>query len=326
MNFYLCSSLAFVLSVLIARPIIGYLKKIKSIQTFREQGPQSHITEKQGTPTMGAWIFLIPIFVVGFLLYFGSHSRGLLIVLSAMLVGALMGAFDDVSKIMQGSYRGMDSKLKLVIQLITSTAITYFSGRYLFAGINSELPDWMSPALIFLEFVWAFIVIAGTSNAINLSDGLDGLATILGILAYGAVAVLLWQTNHDYYLVAFSITVASGLAGFLFFNFKPARIFMGDTGSLSLGMGLGCLAYITKLEWYLLIIALVPVLETLSVMLQVSSSQLSRRILGRDIRPFKMAPLHHHFELVGMPEVLVVLGLSAFQLLATIVFFTTQSV
>lgn len=325
MNFYLSFSLAFVLSILIARPIIRFLTKVKSVQSFRELGPQSHIKEKAGTPTMGGWIFLLPIFVLGAFLYMELQSRGLLIILSAMLVGALMGAIDDSSKIMQGSYKGINSKVKLFIQLITSSAVTYFSGRYLFAGINSEFPEWMSPALIVFEFIWAFIVIAGASNAINLSDGLDGLATILSILAYGAIALILWQRG-DYYLVSLCLIICASLAGFLLFNFKPAKIFMGDTGSLALGMGLGTIAYIAQLEWYLLIVALVPVLETVSVMLQVASSQLSRKLLGKDIRPFKMAPLHHHFELCGFPEIIVVLGLSAFQLLATIIFLISQTV
>jgi phospho-N-acetylmuramoyl-pentapeptide-transferase len=323
MNPYIYSSLAFVLAILIARPIINFLTRIKSIQSFREQGPQSHIRQKSGTPTMGGWIFLIPILLIGFLVYLQTHSKALLIGLIAILIGALMGAVDDTAKIMQANYKGIDSRLKLFIQLLTSSGITYFSERYLFAGINPELPEWMSPVLILFEFVWAFFVIAGTSNAINLSDGLDGLATILSILAYGALAVILWTTG-DFYSVTLCLIVCSGLAGFLFFNFKPAKIFMGDTGSLALGMGLGCIAYLNKLEWYLLVIALVPVLETISVMLQVASSQLSRRILGKDLRPFKMAPLHHHFELCGIPELIVVLGFSFFQLLVTIIFFTLQ--
>jgi phospho-N-acetylmuramoyl-pentapeptide-transferase len=323
MNPYIYSSLAFVLAILIARPIINFLTRIKSLQSFREQGPESHIRQKSGTPTMGGWIFLLPILIIGFAIYLQTNSKALLIGLTAILIGALMGAVDDSAKILQGNYKGIDSKLKLFIQLLTSCGITYFSERYLFAGINPELPAWTSSFFIVFEFIWAFCVIAGTSNAINLSDGLDGLATILSILAYGALAVILW-THGDFYSVTLCLIVCASLAGFLFFNFKPAKIFMGDTGSLALGMGLGCIAYLNKLEWYLLIIALVPVLETVSVMLQVASSQLSRRLLGKDIRPFKMAPLHHHFELCGMPELVVVLGFSAVQLLVTIIFFTLE--
>jgi phospho-N-acetylmuramoyl-pentapeptide-transferase len=322
MNPYIYSSLAFVLAILIARPIINFLTRIKSIQSFREQGPESHIIQKSGTPTMGGWIFLFPILILGFIIYFQTNSKALLIGLSAILIGALMGAVDDLAKILQGNYKGMDSKIKLLIQLLTSCGITYFCERYLFAGINPNLPDWTGNFFIVFEFIWAFCVIAGTSNAINISDGLDGLATMLSILAYGALAVILWSRG-DFYTVTLCLIISASLAGFLFFNFKPAKVFMGDTGSLGLGMGLGCIAYLNKLEWYLLIIALVPVLETLSVILQVASSQLSRRFYGKDIRPFKMAPLHHHFELCGMPEIVVVLGFSAFQLLVTIVFFTS---
>lgn len=325
MNLYLFSSLSFVVAVLLARPLIAFLTRVKSIQSFRELGPESHIHQKAGTPTMGGWIFLIPVLLIGSFMYYQSNSLALLISLSAIIVGALMGAFDDIAKITRGDYKGLDSKLKLFIQLLTSLAVTYYSGRYLFADINSELPEWMGSTLIFFEFVWAFIVIAGTSNAVNLSDGLDGLATILSIMAYGAIAVLLWQRG-DYYLLTLCISFCAALAGFLFFNFKPAQIFMGDTGSLALGMGLGTIAYITKLEWYLLIVAAVPVVETLSVMLQVTCAQISRRFFGQDWRPFKMAPIHHHFELSGMPELVVVLAMSFTQLLITVFFFVSQTV
>lgn len=305
MNFYLCFSISFVMAILIARPLIGFLRRVKSLQTFRELGPQSHITEKAGTPTMGGWIFLVPIFGLGLLIYFQTQLLIILLVLLAMLIGAIMGATDDLLKIVKANYRGINSITKLIVQFIASSLVVYFSGRYLFADV-STLPEFLHPFLLAWEFVWAFLVIAGASNAVNLSDGLDGLAAGLVALAFLGL-IPLFILKGEFSAVNFCIVVIGSLVGFLMFNFKPAKVFMGDTGSLALGMGLGALAYVADLELYLLVVALVPVLETLSVILQVASAKLSRKYLGKDLRIFKMAPLHHHFELCGINEVAVVI-------------------
>lgn len=319
MNFYLCFSIPFILGLAIAKPFIAFLKSLNSLQTFREQGPKSHISSKAGTPTMGAWIFLIPIFLTLGLLYFNNFELSVLLVLAALIVGTVIGAIDDILKILKANYKGLNSIQKLIVQLIASFAIAYFSGRYLFADINTNLPEWAGPFLIIGEFIWAFLVIAGASNAINLSDGLDGLATSLSILAFAGLGGLLWLRS-DFTLTAITIIIVGGLFAFLVFNFHPARVFMGDTGSLALGMGLGALAYVAKAEWYLLIFALVPVIETLSVILQVLSAKLSRKFLGKDIRIFKMAPLHHHFELCGMHETVVVYLFAGLQLIISLIF------
>ncbi len=319
MNFYLCFSIPFILGLAIAKPMIAFLKSLNSVQTFREQGPKSHIGSKSGTPTMGAWIFLIPIFITLGILYYNNVGISVILIGGAIAIGTLMGAIDDILKILKSNYKGLGSIQKLIIQLIASTGVAYFSGRYLFADINTSFPEWMGPLFIVGEFVWAFLVIAGTSNAINLSDGLDGLATTLSILAFGGLGCLLWFRT-EFAMVSIIIIIVAGLAAFLIFNFHPAKVFMGDTGSLALGMGLGTLAYITTTELYLLVFALVPVIETLSVMLQVLSAKLSRKFLGRDLRPFRMAPLHHHFELCGMHELVVVYLFAGFQLIISLVF------
>lgn len=319
MNIYLCASISFILAIAIAKPFIAFLKSLNSIQKFREQGPQSHIVTKAGTPTMGGWIFLLPIFVVFAMLYFDSQSISIILMAIALGVGALIGAIDDILKILKSNYKGLNSVQKLLIQFIASTCIAYYSQRYLFADINTIFPQWMGPSLVTMEFIWAFLVIAGSSNAINLSDGLDGLATTLSILAFAGLGIYLW-VQGDYTLVLVTITIIAALLGFLIFNFYPAKVFMGDTGSLSLGMALGTLAYLAKLEWHLLIFALVPVLETLSVMLQVLSAKLSRKYLGRDIRLFKMAPLHHHFELCGMHEIMVLFFFAVAQILVSAIY------
>ena len=313
MNFYLYSSLAFVIGIVIAKPIISQLIAINSTQSFREQGPKSHIETKSGTPTMGAWIFLTPILITMIMIYFNDPNMRIILTFAAFLTGTVLGAIDDILKVVGGNYKGVDSKQKLIVQLIISFAIAYFSGRYLFTSYETELA---SPILISLEFLWAFIVIAGSSNAINLTDGLDGLAASLSALAFAGLGILLY-INEDFSLALICITVVAALIAFLFFNLHPAKVFMGDTGSLALGMGLGTIAYLAKLEWYLLIFALVPVIETLSVVLQVLSAKLSRKFLGKDLRPLKMAPLHHHFELCGFHEVKILLIFFVLQVLCS---------
>lgn len=305
------------LAFIIGRPVIKALTKLKSIQSFRSQGPQSHIETKAGTPTMGGIIFLLPILCSSLAIAFISQSKIAILVAFAFLAGALIGGIDDLLKVLKANYRGINSFVKLIAQFTASSLIVYFSGRYLFPSFNINDTS-LIPVII--EFIWAFFVIAGTTNAINLSDGLDGLATMLSIIAFGSMGYFLWLQG-DTYTVYLCIAIVFALFGFLIFNFKPAKVFMGDIGSLALGMGLGTLAYVTNSEWYLLIFAFMPVIETLSVMLQVSSAILSRKFLNKDIRIFKMAPLHHHFELIGFNEIIIVLGFSLIGLSLVIGFF-----
>lgn len=319
---YILPILSFILGILIAKPIISLLRRLKGYQAFREQGPQSHIQEKAGTPTMGAWIFLIPIYIFGVYKGWQVESQSVFLVLLAFLVGSIIGGVDDSLKILKSNYKGLDSKQKLIFQFILSSVIVFASQRYLFVE-SSFIPEQFNFLLIIFEFIWAFCVIAGTSNAINISDGLDGLATTLSILAFVGFAGVFYLENY-FYLFDLTLIIIAALIAFLIFNKKPAQVFMGDTGSLAIGMGLGTIAYISKQELYLLVFAIVPVIETLSVILQVLSAKLSRKYLGKDIRLFKMAPLHHHFELSGFPETTVVLMFALFQfmfLIAGLLFF-----
>jgi phospho-N-acetylmuramoyl-pentapeptide-transferase len=322
MMIYILPCLSFILGLVIAKPIINLLRSLKGYQAFREQGPQSHIQEKAGTPTMGAWIFLIPIYIFGIYKGWQVDSQSVFLVLLAFLVGSIIGGVDDSLKILKSNYKGLDSKQKLIFQFILSSVIVFASQRYLFVE-SSFIPEQFNFILVIFEFIWAFCVIAGTSNAINISDGLDGLATTLSILAFIGFAGVFYLENY-FYLFDLTLIIIAALIAFLIFNKKPAQVFMGDTGSLALGMGLGTIAYISKQELYLLVFAIVPVIETLSVILQVLSAKLSRKYLGKDIRLFKMAPLHHHFELSGFPETTVVLMFAIFQfifLVAGLLFF-----
>ncbi|MCE2929389.1 MAG: phospho-N-acetylmuramoyl-pentapeptide-transferase [Candidatus Caenarcaniphilales bacterium] len=321
MIYYLPIVLCFLVALALGVPTIAILRKLKSIQSFRALGPESHLKSKSGTPTMGGWIFLIPILGVFAWYQHMFQSTLIILVIVAFAVGAIIGLIDDGLKILQSNYKGLSSLQKLIIQFITSTAIVLISGRYEFAAISSNFDNLqnLTPLWIFIEVIWAFFVIAGTCNAINLTDGLDGLASSLSICAFAGLAFMYYMRD-DLSSMLLSLTVIAALAAFLFFNWKPAKVFMGDTGSLSLGMGLGALAYLTNMEWYLAIFALVPVLETLSVMIQIASAKLSRKFLNKDIRPFKMAPLHHHFELIGHSEIRVVLMFTLCQLIISGIF------
>ncbi len=310
--------LSFLSAFFIAKPIISFLCSLKGYQSFREQGPQSHIQEKAGTPTMGALIFLLPIFVFASIYAFVFHSKEIFLVLLAIFVGAFLGAIDDLLKIVKANYKGLDSLAKLFVQLLLSSLIVFLSGRYLFVA-NDFVPEQFNFLLVIFEFIWAFCVIAGASNAINISDGLDGLATSLSVLAFLGFAFV-YRHQGFYSLFDFSMIIVFALIAFFIFNKKPAQVFMGDTGSLALGMGLGVLAYIGKQELLLLVFAFVPVVETLSVILQVLSAKLSRRFLKKDIRIFKMAPLHHHFELSGFSEIKIVWIFALTQLILLVLF------
>ncbi len=301
---------SFLAAFSLARPWIRFLRRSKSLQSFRELGPQSHIETKKNTPTMGAPIFLLPFFAVLIFLYFYTAQLEILILFMATLFAAVMGALDDGLKIWQSSYKGIDSKLKLLLQLLASTAIAYFAARN--ADVSSLWEFGLAAA-------WAFLVIAGSSNAINLTDGLDGLATSIMIVSLLSFGVFLYEYRgtglEGTVYVLMSVALACSLLAFLFYNRKPAQVFMGDTGSLALGMFIGTMAYLARAEWYLFIFLLVPIIEALSVIIQVASAKLSRALLKRDIRPFRMAPLHHHFELSGLSENKVVISFTLVQAL-----------
>jgi phospho-N-acetylmuramoyl-pentapeptide-transferase len=313
-NFWFYPFLSFLFSFLVASPIIKLLNRLKSIQSFREQGPSSHIETKAGTPTMGAWIFLLAIFIFTSWILIQTPNLKLFLVLLAFLIGAILGGIDDLLKILKSNYKGLGSKSKLIVQFLASSSIAYFSGRLL---VNEVEFDGVGVYTVLLNALWAFLVMAGTSNAVNLSDGLDGLATGLSIIAFASFLTLL-QDVENLIFQEFIFIIIAALFAFFLFNKKPAKVFMGDTGSLALGLGLGAFAYVLHLEWYLIVFAFVPLLETLSVVLQVMSAKFSRKFLGKDIRIFKMAPLHHHLELVGISENKIVFSFLFIQLMLSV--------
>ncbi len=281
--------LALVVSVLIAPAVIGLLANAGLQQQIREEGPQSH-RGKAGTPTAGGVLFL----AIAVLLYLvGDRSMAGGLVLLALLLGGVLGLADDLRAVRGGRNLGLRARQKIVAQLATGALLGYlawragFGGQIIpFDGLRS-LGAWLIP-------VGALAVAAG-SNAFNLTDGSDGLAAGAGAIAFAGLALLAVRGHHPAGAYT-SAALAGTLVGFLLYNFHPARLFMGDTGSLALGTAMVTAAIVNGLLWYLPLLALVFVLETISVIAQVVSFKTTGR------RIFRMSPLHHHFHLLGWDE------------------------
>ncbi len=301
-------ALAFFLAVIWGEPLIRLLKRQQMGKRIRLEGPASHQV-KSGTPTMGGILFISAIVLISIglnlanLLGFTLTGESVLTPVLAMLFFGILGMLDDVAGIRRrrGDAQGLLARSKLPIQILLALVLALI--MYWRLDIHSIAIPTISER-IDINGWWlaiAIFIIVASANAVNLTDGLDGLAgsiASVGFAAFGFIAYLQGQV----WLAAFCFTTVGALFAFLWFNAYPAQLFMGDTGSLALGATLGVVALMTG-QWLLLpIIALPFVAEALSVIIQVLSAKLSRRFLGRDIRPFKMSPLHHHFELGGWSE------------------------
>ena len=307
----------FLLGVIWGGPFVEILRRLRIGKQIQAELSDQH-QKKVGTPTMGGIMIVIPIVLIIVVLNIANVVRsgtGASTFLPVfVLVGfALLGIIDDWEGIRRSRGRvgtGLSARAKLAGQLvlagIASAVISLYEGGFSFAnqvylpliGVTIDLP-----AGLFILISLFYIV--GMSNAINLTDGLDGLAGIItasAFAAYGVIAHLQGQT----FLVQLCFVVVGACFAFLWYNAHPAQLFMGDTGSLALGATLGTVAIMSG-QWLLLpIIAIVPVAETVSVILQVASAKYSRRFLGRDRRIFRMSPLHNHFELGGWSETQIV--------------------
>ena len=291
---------AFVATFVVGLFVMPILKKFKVGQVVRDDGPKEHL-KKQGTPTMGGIIMLIVIVVI---LAINSIKYPTLILATVSILGfGLVGFIDDYKKLVKKNTKGL-SPLKKIFGLVLVTAIFIFMYLKVFKlGTDITLPFISSPITLsvgaFIIFI-AFILI-GTSNAVNLTDGLDGLASgVVAIIMTFFTIVAVKNSNTEMIILGAS-SVGTCLA-FLLFNFHPAKVFMGDTGSLALGGAVAAIAIMVKMEVYLAIVAFVCIIDTLSVILQVTYFKLTK---GKRI--FKMAPFHHHLELSGMKETKVVI-------------------
>ena len=304
--------------LLIGGPFISLFSNKKIFNPIREDGPSNHIIKKIGTPTMGGVIILFGL-IISVLLWADLSNIYILFCLYIVTSFGFLGAYDDYQKIRKNSSSGISSKLKIIIQIFLAVMgliiLTYLVEYEEFK--NLYFPFFKN---LMINLGWFFIpfsifVIVGSSNAVNLTDGLDGLATVPVILVAACFAFISYVTGNIVFSEYLQILYIEGTGeisifcgaiigaclGFLWFNAPPAKIFMGDTGSLALGGSLGSVGIITKHEIVLAITGGLFVLEALSVVVQVISFKLTGK------RIFKMAPIHHHFEKKGWPESTVVI-------------------
>lgn len=292
---------ALLLSAIIGPVAIPLLRRMKFGQSIREEGPKSHM-KKQGTPTMGGVIFLFSIIVstMAMSMYYTQLSVYSIVLLIVLLGFGMVGFLDDGLKIIFKRNLGLTSIQKLIAQIVISVvAYLLLKG----AGFDNHLSIPYTDIEFNLGYFYVIFIVfwlVGFSNAVNLTDGLDGLVSGTGAVAFAAFGIIAYVQNQPDVAI-FSFAVTGALLGFLIFNINPAKVFMGDTGSLALGGALGMVSIATHQELLLLLIGLVFVVETASVMLQVGSFKIRKK------RIFKMAPIHHHFELSGWSEWRVVI-------------------
>lgn len=289
---------AFLLTVVMLPKLIKYLHYLKFGQEIRQEGPQSHI-HKKGTPTMGGISFILAIVVALIIAMFlnSENIKYYLLFIYTTVSFAIIGYIDDMLIVVKKKNDGLSPRKKLLLQIVFSL-IFYILVSLVYDNVNFiEIPIinyQLNISYLYLLFVifWQ----TGFSNAVNLTDGLDGLATSVTIITTGTFALLAYKENNFPVLV-FCLAIVGALLGFLLFNKNPAKIFMGDTGSLALGGILAAISIILHKEIVFLFIGLVYILETLSVIIQVAYFKKTGK------RIFKMSPLHHHFELTGYGEV-----------------------
>ncbi len=303
---------ALLISFLVGPVMIRRLTFHQIGQSVRDDGPQSHLS-KAGTPTMGGALLLVAV-SVSTLLWGDLGNRYIWVVLMTTLLFGVVGFYDDYKKLVLKNSRGLAARYKYFWQsviglgaalVLFQTAQSSHETQLLvpfFKGLVIDLGPWF--------VLWSYLVIVGSSNAVNLTDGLDGLAIMPTVLVAGALGIFAYVSGHaviaEYLLIphlsgvgevaVFCAALVGAGLGFLWFNAYPAQVFMGDVGALALGAALGIVAVAVRQELVLLIMGGVFVLETVSVILQVASFKLTGR------RIFRMAPLHHHFELKGWPE------------------------
>ena len=293
--------IGFILSIFCATLIIPLLKKLKAGQSLSIYLSEKH-KAKQGTPTMGGIIFIIPTIITIVLLYFTKKidiSYNLLIVIFTFLGYFLIGLIDDYLIVVKHNNKGLSEKAKFLLQIII--AIIFF---YLFMIAGNEPLLWIHSLNIKLDIGWYYglfilLVLVASSNAVNITDGLDGLAGGLSVIAFGTFGILSFNTGwlEGFEEIAiFCFTLTGSILGFLIFNVSPAKVFMGDTGSLSLGATLGTIAILTRHEILLIIIGIVFVIETLTCLIQRFYYKLTKK------RIFPMTPIHHTFEKLGWQE------------------------
>ena len=289
-----------VLTVILATVFIPVLKSVKMGQKILDIGPRWH-KSKEGTPTMGGLFFLVPILGIGVILSFTEKEPLLLVHLAFLLANAAIGFVDDYVKFFKKQNEGLTPRQKMVLQFAAATAYVFALKTFGVIDTVLRLPFsenvWELPLPVYL--VLAIIGIVFTVNSVNLTDGIDGLAASVTAVVMVFMAALSFKTQNVPGL-AVSLLTVGGMLGFLVYNFHPAKVFMGDTGSLFLGAAVSSMAFILDCPILLVFTGFVYYVESFSVIIQVTSFKLTGK------RVFKMSPIHHHFEMCGWSEIKIV--------------------
>jgi phospho-N-acetylmuramoyl-pentapeptide-transferase len=291
----------FILALIAGPLIIPVLKRLKFGQTVREDGPATHL-KKMGIPTIGGLIFLIPMIIIS--LVYNSAYPGILPMILVTTGFAVIGFIDDFIKVVKKHKDGLKPNQKMLGLITVAAAFTLYVTFNPSLGTDMIIPFLGIDAVIKLP-VWFFIpfavfVLISITNSVNLTDGVDGLAAGITLIVAVFFTIAAMARGEWDYVKIFCSIAAGGCLGFLAFNIHPAKVIMGDTGSLALGGVVGSAAIIMKMPWILLVVGAIYVIESISVIIQVTSFKL------RGKRVFKMAPIHHHFELCGWKETKVV--------------------
>ncbi|MDO4276172.1 MAG: phospho-N-acetylmuramoyl-pentapeptide-transferase [Eubacteriales bacterium] len=290
--------ISFAISVVLGPIIIPFLRKLKMGQTERVEGVQSHL-KKAGTPTMGGMIFLIAT-VITALFYIKDYPK-IIPVLFLTLGFGIIGFLDDYLKVVLKRSDGLLAWQKFLLQVVVTAVFAFYIINYTDVSLAMRIPFWSGHYLNagWLAIPILFLAVIGTVNGVNFTDGLDGLASSVTLIVAVFFSVVSIGTKSG--IEPITCAVVGGLMGFLLFNVYPAKVFMGDTGSLALGGFVAGTAYMMQMPWFLLIVGFIYLAEVLSVMIQVTYFKATH---GK--RFFKMAPIHHHFELCGWSETRVV--------------------
>jgi len=307
--------LSFIISIITSIIVIPILRRLKVGQIEREDGPKSHL-KKQGTPTMGGIIMAITIVVIVVLFNVVQHNMARSIVpIAFVVIGfGIIGFIDDFKKLVLKNTKGLKPLYKMIGLLIVSVVYTLFLMEILKLGTDTYIPiikQYINiPIWLYIPF--AIFVLLGTTNAVNLTDGIDGLSTSVTTIIITALTVISIILGVQEVTII-GCTLIGACLGFLLFNLHPAKVFMGDTGSLLLGGAIAGMALYLKMPFILVILAIIPIIETISVILQVAYyKKTGNRIL-------KMAPIHHHFELSGWNENKIVSIFSIITLIISII-------
>lgn len=307
--------IGFIFSIIIGPIFIPVLHKLKFGQNIRKEGPKSH-QKKSGTPTMGGLIFFIST-AIAILIWTPKLMSEEMIILYSFIAFGFIGFLDDILKIIHKDNLGLRAAQKMALLLVFSMALAWYAytnhniGSDIlipFAGANFKI----NLGILYIPFV--VIYYAAVTNAVNLTDGIDGLATSVTVIVLTFFAIIGYRTQNIE-VSTFAMALAGALLGFLKFNAFPAKVFMGDTGSLALGGAIATIALMLKMEIFVVIVGAIYVIETLSVIIQVTSFKLTGK------RVFKMSPIHHHFEHCGWSEVKIVTVFSSITAILCIIGF-----